>query len=1057
MNSLVKAPKQGELVRARGEHWVVVDVDHSMQPVDELAATRLPGRTLVKLMNVSGDDVGEELRLIWEIEPGHRVVASDELPGVTADGWDDPQRLGAFLDAVRWGTVASADTSTLQAPFRAGITIHTHQLAPVAKALSMPRVNLLIADDVGLGKTIEAGLVIQEMLLRHRARRIIVVCPASLTGKWREEMASKFGLDFAILDAAALRDLRRTHGPSANPFTVFPRTIISLQWLRTPRVQRLLEAVLKPEDRHSGFFDLLVVDEVHHCTPAVPRGGGRLAVDSKQTQAVRMVGEYSRHRLFLSATPHNGYEDSWQALLAMLDPQRFMRGVDPDRSVLEEVMIRRLKSEIKDENGVPVFQPRVPRAINVYYSRAEEKIHDLLDRYRRAGLSHVGRSSRAGDLLTLLLKKRLFSSPAAFRRTLTTHMAAVLGDGRSAGAVDIGWLDEVTEWDSETPDDEPGSAAEHELLLRLRQAGASAGENSDEDGMALLQEMQHWCEEFADRADSKANALVDELEQILGEDLDARVIVFTEYTATQAWLAEVLTSRGLGGPLLGLLYGGMDPKRRDHLKAAFQAAPHRDELRILLATDMASEGIDLQNHCHRVIHYDIPFNPNRLEQRIGRVDRLGQRYPVDMVHFVGAGWEQAEPDSYKKDLEYLSRVARKIAIERRDLGSVNPVLAAGVEARMLGHKVYDDPLVVEPKPTAETELLAAEQSLRGQAEELRSQLSRSQRRLHVAPANIRRVVDTALALADQPALIDAGPGLVAVPELRHGWQRTLVGLTDPLSGEQLKLTFDRELATERDDVVQAHLDYPLVAHGAGLLRSAVWGGPTRLNRVSAVRVTLPNDSDIADLLAVAFARLVVVGADGQRLHEEVMPVARAIPASGRSRRIDLGQLRKQDPKEDDAKERLRRALEDAFDPAKCIPAPQGAKEHLLARWADVAPRLAADVQDAGKERLTDLRKELDRRKAEERARIHDTFTQLEAALRAAVTAPTYAQLSIDDLLLEERTRVERHRDAWRARIEGLGEERERELRALERRYQGVRDLSFPFAVAVCVPQDWTAQ
>ncbi|QKW39927.1 DEAD/DEAH box helicase [Actinomadura sp. NAK00032] len=1055
MTSLDVAPEQGELVRVRGEHWVVVDVKRSRQPIDELASVRLPGRTLVSLMNVSGDDVGEELRLIWEIEPGHRVVASDQLPEVTEQGWDDPQRLGAFLDAVRWGTVASADTTTLQAPFRAGISLHTHQLAPVAKALSMPRVNLLIADDVGLGKTIEAGLVIQEMLLRHRARRILVVCPAPLTGKWREEMGSKFGLDFTVLDAEALRDLRRTHGPEANPFTVFPRTIISLQWLRTPRVNRLLEAVLKPKDRHTGFFDLLVVDEVHHCTPAVPRGGARLAVDSKQTQAVRKVAEYSQHRLFLSATPHNGYEDAWRALLAMLEPQRFMPGVAPERSVLEEVMVRRLKTEIMDEGNKPVFQPRVPRAIDVHYSQDEEQIHNLLERYRHARISHSGRSIQTNDLLTLLLKKRLFSSPAAFHRTLTAHTATVLGSGRQAvtddGALD--WLEEAAEWDAETPDDEPGSVVEQELLLRLVHTANPVGE----DGHLLLEEMRVWCERFADRSDSKAQALVAEIERILSTDPADRVIIFTEYTATQTWLAEILTSRGLGGERLGLLHGGMDPKRREHLKAAFQAAPHRDPLRILLATDMASEGIDLQNHCHRIIHYDIPFNPNRLEQRIGRVDRLGQRHPVDVVHFVGAGWETAEPESYKNDLEYLSRVAKKIAIERRDLGSVNPVLAAGVEARMLGRKVYDDPLVLEPMPGVETGLMAAEQDMRAHAQRLREQLNRSERKLHVAPDNIRRVVDTALTLADQPALVDVGPDLVEVPELRHGWERTLIGLTDPLSGETLPLTFNGSVAESRDDVVQAHLEYPLVSHSSSLLRSAIWGSPTRLHRVAAVRVTLPDDSGITDLLAVAFARLVVVGADGHRLHEEVLPVARAIPATGRSRRIDLGQLRKQDPKEDDSKERLRRAIEDGFGPKACFPAPEAAKEQFLRAWGNVERLLARDVQDAGQERLTDLDKELGRRKTEEQARVRDTFSQLEATLRSALASPTYAQLSIEDLLTEERTRVERDRAAWQARIDGLGTETERELQAVERRYQGVKDLVFPFAVALCVPQGWTGQ
>jgi len=175
-------PEVGQLVRVRGQQWVVARLSRSSQPVDELAAAELPGRALVTLTSVS-DDLGEELTVVWEVEPGREIVPASQLPPVTATGWDAPQRLGAFLDAVRWETVASADTRTLQAPFRSGITIEEYQLEPVARALAMPRVNLLIADDVGLGKTIEAGLVVQEMLLRHRARRVLVVCPAPLTGK----------------------------------------------------------------------------------------------------------------------------------------------------------------------------------------------------------------------------------------------------------------------------------------------------------------------------------------------------------------------------------------------------------------------------------------------------------------------------------------------------------------------------------------------------------------------------------------------------------------------------------------------------------------------------------------------------------------------------------------------------------------------------------------------------------------------------------------------------------------------------------------------------------
>ena len=801
-------PEAGQLVRVRGQQWVVSSVSNSHQPQDELAATRLPGRTLVTLTSVSDDDLGDELTVAWEIEPGREIVPATQLPAVTPANWDDPQQLGAFLDAVRWGTVASADTRTLQAPFRSGITIEEYQLEPVARALAMPRVNLLIADDVGLGKTIEAGLVVQEMLLRHRARRVIVVCPASLTLKWREEMEAKFGLGFTIVDTAQLRELRRSHGLEANPFAVYPRTIISLQWLRTPRVQRMLDEVLTNESRFPGFFDLLIVDEVHHCAPAEPPKPNGYPVESKQTQAVRRLTEHSQHHLFLSATPHNGYSWSWQALLEMLDPQRFFKGQEPDKATLDQVMIRRLKTDIKNDDGTERFPARTINAIDITYTDAEREAYDLLQLYTAARRTKPGAAqARAGDLVTLILKKRLFSSPAAFALTLEAHLESEDQNHHPERVVatpstadDLDWMDDVLGWDTEPSDDDPGSDDEREVFGRVaslpgilddvRESGGSVME------AAYRRQLAEWAQRHAEPADTKAKALVAELNRVCRPDGDwdkgERVIVFTEYKATQQWLAGILTARGLGGDRLGLLFGGMDENKREHLKAAFQAGLDRDPVRILLATDAASEGIDLQRHCHRVIHYDIPFNPNRLEQRIGRVDRHGQTHEVEVSHFVGAGWDKEPEGSYAGDLEYLSRVARKVATERQDLGSVNPVLAHAVEARMLGRPRLIDPLQVTPK--ASTSLLRAERDLRDQVRKLHDQLDASVRELHVAPANVRRVVDTALALADQPPLADEPGGLIAPPALRAGWERTVTGLADPLDGHLRPLTFDAKVA-----------------------------------------------------------------------------------------------------------------------------------------------------------------------------------------------------------------------------------------------------------------------
>ncbi|MEZ0115158.1 SNF2 family DNA or RNA helicase [Catenulispora sp. EB89] len=238
--------------------------------------------------------------------------------------------------------------------------------------------NLLLADDVGLGKTIEAGLVASELLLRHRTRRVMIICPAGLTLKWRDEMADKFGLDFTIIDSASAARLRRSHGSAANPFRVFPLSIVSLPWLHQPKGQRLLDEVLQQDgpDSTKRPFGLLILDEAHHVAPAAPKQV--YAVDSQQTKLLRRIAPYFEHRLFLSATPHNGYQQSFTALLEIIDDQKFIRGAEPDATALREVVVRRLKRQITNADGTPRFQERVVTPIPVEYPEAERALHAQL-------------------------------------------------------------------------------------------------------------------------------------------------------------------------------------------------------------------------------------------------------------------------------------------------------------------------------------------------------------------------------------------------------------------------------------------------------------------------------------------------------------------------------------------------------------------------------------------------------------------------------------------------------------------------------------------------------
>ena len=679
-------PRDGSLVEVRGQRWVV-----SEPP--------LPGfdnSTLLTLQSVEDGRYGESLQVIWEVEPGRRILPVGSLPEVTADGFDPPERLAAFLDAVRWSAVTSADVRTLQAPLRSGVVVEEYQLEPIARAIEAPRVNLLLADDVGLGKTIEAGLVALELLLRHRAKRIMIICPPGLMVKWQDEMDEKFGLNFTIVDSAQLNQLRRSHGSAANPFRVYPLTIVSLSWLRGAKAERLLHEVTEGDEQNDNRpFDLLILDEAHHVAPAAPRQ--RYAVDSQQTKLIRWLAPYFEHRLFLSATPHNGYPESFTALLEIIDDLRFARGVDPDPVAQRETVIRRMKTQITDADGNPRFPKRDARAITVTYPEGEREAHALLDEF--AALRRKRLTSRRGkasiDLITLLLKKRLFSSPRAFAHTVGVYLETVQARTKKAGpaAQDVvpewleGFFDDVSAYD-----DEELADAEDDATARSGKIQAELTDTSEQE-ITLLRRMEAWAARYENGPDAKAKELIAYLRAVCLPDgkhwTNERVVVFTEYRDTQIWLKELLAQEGMDGEQVQLLFGGMDAHRREQLRLAFGQPPDQNKVRILLATDAASEGIDLHEHCHRLVNYDIPFNPNKLEQRIGRIDRYGQAMTPEVRHFIGGGWETAG-DKYAADLEFLSRIAVKVARMEEDLGTVNAVLAEAVQRRMLGEIIDFD-------------------------------------------------------------------------------------------------------------------------------------------------------------------------------------------------------------------------------------------------------------------------------------------------------------------------------------------------------------------------------
>jgi superfamily II DNA or RNA helicase len=1038
----------GALVEVRGQKWVVSGVD----PGDAF--------TMVTLQSIQEGRYGETLDVLWEVEPGRRLLPSGSLPDIAGVAPDHPDQLAAFLDAVRWSAVTSADVRNLQAPFRSGVAIEDYQLEPVSRAVGAPRVNLLLADDVGLGKTIEAGLVAQELLLRNRTQRIMVVCPAGLTLKWKDEMAEKFGLDFTIVDSEEAARVRREFGSTANPFHVHQRTIVSLPWLRGAKAQRLLREVLPADGPgYPRTFDLLVLDEAHHVAPAAPKQV--YAVDSQQTKLIRWLAPHFTHRLFLSATPHNGYQQSFTALLEILDDQRFARGVEPSPSAIQDTVVRRLKREVENPDGSPRFRERVTRELVVDYPDAEREVHTLLTRFaalRRTRLTTT-KGRRATDLVTLLLKKRLFSSPAAFAHTVGVYRETLRSraGGAMAEALDDG--DDVPEWmddfwdDTATYDDEELAEAEDDALDRSGplQPGAADDEES------LLDRMHDWALTHEARPDAKAQQLIGYLESVCRPDrhwTNERVVVFTEYRDTQSWLRELLAQAGLGGQHVAELHGGMHTEERESLRLAFQKDPAEHPLRILLATDAASEGIDLQRHCHRLVNYDIPFNPNKLEQRIGRIDRYGQEEVPQVLHFVGTGWENAA-DSFEADLEFLSRVATKVARMEEDLGSVNAVISDAVQRRMLGQRLDLD---AETAKAGGKGRVPSNTNLREQVRRLRRNLDETVESLAITPARVKRVVDTALTLAHQPLLrphIDenedrAADGLYQVPAFTGSWVHTTAGLTEKLAADapkgavprQLPLTFDAEVVKGRDDVVLAHLNHPLVARSVGLLRTAVSNDRIGLNRVTAV---VSDDPELEDVLVGAYSRFVLVGADGLRLHEEVLHSGGWLPESGRFRRLDnltvLGGL-------------LNRAL------AGGQPLSEAVWSRMRDRWERAGGRAGLEraIDWRAETRLESLRRVLAEREENERARVTTVLDQFAATLREHLASDEeedenalFSERSLTQTK-EEREQYRKDRRNWESRLASLDGERERELAAIEQRYSRQDPHTFPVAVVFVVPR-----
>ncbi|HWQ90568.1 MAG TPA: SNF2-related protein, partial [Clostridia bacterium] len=495
----------GQLVRVRTRHWLVEDVQPS------------PTGSWLRLACVDDDAQGDSIEVIWETELDGEVLDGEAWAKIGHKGFDDRRHFAAYFNTLRWHCVTATDPRLFQAPFRAGIRIDAYQLEPLRKALLLPRVNLFIADDVGLGKTIEAGLIATELLLRRRVRDVVVACPPSMLKQWQDELDARFGLRFEILDRDYVERIRRERGYAVNPWDTFPRFLVSQRLL----IDETYAAPMRVWLDNLRPGSLLILDEAHHAAPA---SGAKYAIDSKITRAIRDLAPRFEHRLFLSATPHNGHSNSFSALLELLDDKRFMRGVPVLKSSLDAVMVRRLKEDVRViAGGFPIRRVVQVDLKNLPAEAPELKLAELLDAYSSVRRDRFATSTRReqtqGALILSTLQQRLFSSVEAFQRTLAAHRRAMekvwAGEKGTHGLPPSGDLAHLTAgFDNDDDRSQlPSEQQEFEAATALEQAtfsavGAPSSAKVDRE-QQLLGDMARIAEQHRHRPDARVTWLME--------------------------------------------------------------------------------------------------------------------------------------------------------------------------------------------------------------------------------------------------------------------------------------------------------------------------------------------------------------------------------------------------------------------------------------------------------------------------------------------------------------------------------------------------------------------
>jgi superfamily II DNA or RNA helicase len=522
------------------------------------------------------------------------------------------------LDRIAYAVAAAriADALTqdvLLAPLEAGVIPLPHQLHALTRAVTGDRVRYLLADEVGLGKTIEAGLIFRELKLRGLVKRVLVVAPKGLVTQWVQEMQTHFGEEFRLLTPSEFSSWRNLTG-AENVWRQFDQVVCpadsikpierrrgwSREKLETHNQERLGDLI-------DAGWDLIICDEAH-----------RLGGSTEQVARYRLgkaLAEAAPYLLLLSATPHQGKSAGFQRIMALLDRDEFITSASIRREKVVPFVIRTEKRRAINDKGDPLFMPRLTKLMPVRWEekhKLQKHLYESVTEYVRLGYNQAMRQNRQYlGFLMILMQRLVTSSTQAIATAMERRLEALQATN-------------LTATDEEPPEnniEEQDSQEQLEELLATRLAGLQ----NEKEEVKLLLDLARRCQ--AQGPDARAETLLGILYDNQREENnpELKYLIFTEFVPTQNMLRDFLEQHGFS---VVCLNGSMDLEERRRVQRQFA-----EKARILVSTDAGGEGLNLQ-FAHIVVNYDLPWNPMKIEQRIGRVDRIGQKLPVKAFNLI---------------------------------------------------------------------------------------------------------------------------------------------------------------------------------------------------------------------------------------------------------------------------------------------------------------------------------------------------------------------------------------------------------------------------------------